>query len=64
MNSLKLYIKESYNELINKVTWPTWANLQGSTLVVIITSLLLSLIIFLMDSVSNGVLSFIYKLNV
>ncbi|MBK6621777.1 MAG: preprotein translocase subunit SecE [Saprospirales bacterium] len=63
MESLKLYIKESYNELVNKVTWPTWANLQGSTIVVIVASLLLSLIIFLMDSISNGMLSFIYKLN-
>ncbi len=63
MESLKLYIKESYNELVNKVTWPTWANLQGSTIVVIVASLLLSLIIFLMDSISNGLLSFIYKLN-
>ncbi len=58
-----MYIKESYNELVNKVTWPTWANLQGSTIVVIVASLLLSLIIFLMDSISNGMLSFIYKLN-
>ena len=63
MESLKLYIKESYNELVNKVTWPTWANLQGSTIVVIVASLLLSLIIFLMDSISNGLLTFIYKLN-
>lgn len=58
-----MYIKESYNELVNKVTWPTWANLQGSTIVVIVASLLLSLIIFLMDSISNGLLTFIYKLN-
>jgi hypothetical protein len=23
---LRLYVIESYNELVNKVTWPTWAN--------------------------------------
>lgn len=63
MDSIRLYIKESINELLNKVTWPTWSNLQGSTIVVIIASFLLALIIFLMDSVSNGILSFIYKLN-
>ena len=63
MESLKLYIKESYNELLNKVTWPSWSSLQSSTIVVVIASLILSLVIFLMDSVSNGVLSFIYKLN-
>ncbi|MBK8490557.1 MAG: preprotein translocase subunit SecE [Saprospirales bacterium] len=64
MESLKLYIKESYNELLNKVTWPTWSNLQGSTILVIIASFLLASVIFLMDSVSNSLLSFIYKLNV
>lgn len=63
MESIKLYIKESYNELLNKVTWPTWSSLQSSTIVVIIASFILALIIFLMDSVSNSLLSFIYKLN-
>ena len=58
-----MYIKESYNELLNKVTWPTWANLQGSTIVVLVASLILALVIFLMDTVSNSLLTFIYNLN-
>ena len=64
MESIRLYIKESINELLNKVTWPTWSNLQSSTIGVIVASFILALIIFLMDSVSNSLLSFIYKLNV
>lgn len=63
MDSIRLYIKESINELLNKVTWPTWSNLQSSTIVVIIASFILALIIFLMDTVSNGLLKFIYNLN-
>jgi preprotein translocase subunit SecE len=64
MESIKLYIKESYNELLNKVTWPTWSNLQSSTIVVIVASILLALVILLMDTISNGLLGgFIYKLN-
>jgi len=63
MENIKLYIKESYNELLNKVTWPTWANLQSSTVLVLVSSLILSLIILLMDVVSNGVMDFIYDLN-
>jgi preprotein translocase subunit SecE len=63
MDSIRLYIKESINELLNKVTWPTWSNLQSSTIVVIIAAFILALIIFLMDSVSNGMLKFIYNLN-
>jgi preprotein translocase subunit SecE len=63
MEKLKLYILESYNELVTKVTWPTWANLQSSTVVVVVASILLALVIFVMDAISNGVLEQIYKLN-
>jgi len=62
MNDIVLYVKESYNELIHKVTWPTWPNLFSNTRLVIIASVIISLIIFLMDSVFNSVLTTIYKL--
>ena len=32
------YVKESYNELVNKVTWPTFLQLQNSTIVVMVAS--------------------------
>ena len=63
MESLKVYIQESYNELINKVTWPTFSSLQADTIVVIVASVILSLLIFGMDSISNLVLDAIYSLN-
>jgi preprotein translocase subunit SecE len=63
MERLKLYVIESYNELVTKVTWPTWANLQSSTVLVLVASILLALIIFVMDAISNGLLEQIYKLN-
>lgn len=63
MERLKLYIIESYNELVNKVTWPTWSNLQSSTIVVLVASILLALVIFLMDVVSNGILEQIYDIK-
>ncbi|MCB0617341.1 MAG: preprotein translocase subunit SecE [Saprospiraceae bacterium] len=62
MEKLKLYILESYNELLHKVTWPTWSNLQSSTVVVLVASLILAMIIFLMDLVSKSSLNFIYNL--
>ncbi|MCB9052037.1 MAG: preprotein translocase subunit SecE [Lewinellaceae bacterium] len=62
MERLKLYVIESYNELIHKVTWPTWANLQSSTVVVLVASIILALIIFLMDVFSRTILDFIYSL--
>jgi preprotein translocase subunit SecE len=63
MERLKLYVIESYNELVNKVTWPTWSNLQSSTIVVLVASIILALIIFGMDVVSKTVLDQVYDLN-
>ncbi len=63
MNDILLYIKESYNELIHKVTWPSWPELLSSTRLVLVASVLISLIIFVMDLISKGVLTRIYELN-
>jgi preprotein translocase subunit SecE len=60
MDKVTLYIKESYNELVNKVTWPSWVNLQGSTVLVVIGSLILAFLIFLMDVASRTILDLIY----
>jgi preprotein translocase subunit SecE len=57
-----MYIRESYNELVNKVTWPSWANLQSSTILVLVASIILALVIFLMDTASKGVLNLIYNI--
>jgi len=61
MDRFLLSVKESYNELINKVTWPTWPNLMSSTITVLIASAILTLIIFVMDSISNRGLDVIYN---
>ena len=29
---LKIYLQEAYDELVHKVTWPTWKELQSSAL--------------------------------
>lgn len=57
MNRVIAYCKESYFELVNKVTWPTFKELQSSTIVVMIASLIIALIIAGMDVVSNLVLN-------
>jgi preprotein translocase subunit SecE len=62
MEQIKLYLIESYNELVNKVTWPTWANLISSTRVVLIGSLIIALIVLLMDAVSKQITGFLYNL--
>ena len=62
MDKLSLYLKESYAELVEKVTWPTWQNLFDSARVVIIASIIISLVIFIMDILVNAVLKFIYNI--
>lgn len=59
---MRLYLRESYNELLHKVTWPTWANLVGSAVVVVVATLLLTLIISLIDAASNFIVNLIYGL--
>jgi|TARA_B110000444_G_C18823342_1_gene588935 preprotein translocase subunit SecE len=49
MSQITNYIKESYDELINKVTWPSWGSLQESSVLVFVASLLIAGIIFVMD---------------
>jgi preprotein translocase subunit SecE len=46
---IKNYIEEIVNELTNKVSWPTWQDLQTSSIIVLVTSVILALIIWLMD---------------
>jgi preprotein translocase subunit SecE len=60
MEKLKLYLTESYNELMHKVTWPTWPNLTSTTVVVLVASLLIALIIFVMDLITTSGTNFIY----
>ena len=48
-NKVSEYIAESYDELMHKVSWPSWSELQNSAIVVSIASLIIALVVFLMD---------------
>jgi preprotein translocase subunit SecE len=48
---LKAYFEDTYNELVNKVSWPTWNELQSSAVVVLIAALLIAFVVFIMDFV-------------
>ncbi len=62
MSKLSEYFKTSYDELVNKVTWPTWGELQESTIIVMIASLIIALIIYVVDIAGSGALGFFYQL--
>ena len=54
------YFSESYKELLEKVTWPTWAQLQQSTVIVLVATVLITAVVAVMDFASNQLLNFIY----
>ncbi len=51
------YIKESYNELRNHVTWTSWSEAQRLTVIVAAFSVVLALVVFGIDTVFSGVIS-------
>ncbi|HPQ09170.1 MAG TPA: preprotein translocase subunit SecE [Bacteroidia bacterium] len=62
MSSFSTFIKESYNELVNKVSWPTWSELQESSVIVLVSSIIIALLVFAMDSAFSKIMELIYQL--
>ncbi len=56
------YVKESYLELVQKVSWPSFSQLQNSAIVVMVASLLCAVVVLAMDLTFENVMQFIYSL--
>ncbi|GHS96061.1 protein translocase subunit SecE [Bacteroidia bacterium] len=61
MNKIISYIKESYNELVHKVSWPTRPELSSSTIVVMTASLIMAVVVFAIDYVFEKGISLFYQ---
>ncbi|MFZ6000574.1 MAG: preprotein translocase subunit SecE [Bacteroidota bacterium] len=61
MEKVKNYILESVDEIRNKVTWPKFAELQGSAILVLVASLIFAVIIGLIDLGFKNVLTWFYR---
>ena len=61
MAKVSEYIKESYIELTEKVTWPTWRESQNSAVLVLVAALIIAMIILVMDQSIHYVLDLFYK---
>ena len=55
-------LKESYNELVHKVSWPTRKELYKRAVLVLIASIILALIVWLMDFSFESIMTFVYGL--
>lgn len=62
MNKLGNYIQEAYDELLHKVSWPSWDELQQTTIIVLIALGIVTGVVAGMDFASKAVLTFIYNL--
>jgi len=62
MSKFRTYIDEVTDELMNKVSWPSAAELQSSAIVVLIAVIIVSLIIFTMDFSSSKIMTLYYSL--
>ncbi|HNB92842.1 MAG TPA: preprotein translocase subunit SecE [Saprospiraceae bacterium] len=56
-------MKESYDELVHKVEWPTGVMLVQSTVATIVGLLILSLLVLGMDGLNKTLFDFIYKIK-
>ena len=62
MNRITAYFRDIKDELVNKVSWPTWEELTESTIIVLVASIIFALVIWLMDTLFGYGLSTFYDL--
>ncbi|MBL7728679.1 MAG: preprotein translocase subunit SecE [Dinghuibacter sp.] len=70
MNKISAYFRDSYRELVDKVTWPNWQQLQQTTMIVLGATIVITLIVAAMDflligkigSTETGILNYFYKI--
>ena len=62
MRKISRYLAEGRNELFNKVSWPTWSELQSSAWVVLASAIIIALLVFVLDFVFEFGMTQIYDL--
>lgn len=62
---MKLFkdIKESYTELVYKVSWPTQKQLVNSSVLVLIASIILAVFIWAVDKIFSLLVELVYSIN-
>jgi preprotein translocase subunit SecE len=62
MNKIAVYFRDSFKELKEKVSWPTWPQLQQSTMIVLAATIVITFIVLAMDFVAGNGLKMAYKM--
>jgi preprotein translocase subunit SecE len=61
MQTLRLFIKDSIEEMRYKVTWPKYRDLQNSSVLVLIASMIFALMIGAFDLVFETIMEWFYS---
>jgi len=62
MNKFTVFVKESYTEMMEKVSWPRWEQLTQSTVIVLGGTVFITALVWIMDLIANNSMKFIYSL--
>ncbi|MDX2001104.1 MAG: preprotein translocase subunit SecE [Chitinophagales bacterium] len=60
MDKFTLYFREAYQELLHKVSWPTFKELQSSASIVLVAAVIIAAVIALIDLGSKNLLKVLY----
>ena len=63
MDKLKAFIMESYDEMRHKVSWPKYSDLQSSSVLVLVASVIFALLIGVIDLGFDNIMDWFYKIN-
>ena len=55
------YLRDCYNELVHKTSWPTRQELTSSSVVVLVASVIIALVVWLMDLSFETIMRFVYS---
>jgi preprotein translocase subunit SecE len=61
MNKVITFFKEAYDELMHKVTWPKLSELQNSSILVLVASLIFALMIGVFDLGFENAMKWFYN---
>ncbi|MEP2027058.1 MAG: preprotein translocase subunit SecE [Reichenbachiella sp.] len=62
MTKLINFFKESYDEMVHKVTWSKYSELQSSSVLVLVASLIFAIFIGIIDFGFDNLLKWFYNL--
>ena len=56
------YLKDCYNELVHKTSWPTRQELTSSSVVVLVASVIIAIAVWIMDFSFERIMHLIYTI--